>query len=176
MEINVNDIFNFYELRIKCHVVSVNYFAALLGYHFPEHDSDKIREPIRTGYAYIFYSNYHKNIHLKPEHNELCKKAKEEHHKHSTHHMEYYKTVSDIPDIRLYEMLSDWASANFEQKEIIKDKAMAPLPEWFKNVSSLPWTEHQLDIINHAFDIFENKTDNAQVMAIWGPVLEQSDL
>ena len=51
MNINVNDIFDFYELRIKSHVAAVNYFASLLGYHFPEHDGDKVIEPIRTGYS-----------------------------------------------------------------------------------------------------------------------------
>ena len=68
MRIDLNDIFDFYELRLKCHVKSVNYFASILGYHFPEHDNDKNHEPIRTGYAYVFYKNYHKNFYLKSEH------------------------------------------------------------------------------------------------------------
>ncbi len=173
MKIDVNDIFDFYELRIKCHIESVNYFASLLGYHFPEHDSDKVHEPTRTGYAYIFYSDYHKDIHLKPEHRELCNMVHDDHHKHAEHHIEHYKSVSEIPDIRLYEILSDWASADFEQQEIIKDETAVSLREWFKNVSSLPWTEHQLDIINRTFDIFEKKTDHAQISAIWEPVLKK---
>ena len=64
MKIDINEIFTFYELRIKSHVEAVNYFASLLGYHFPEHDSDKVTEQIRTGYAYIFYKTYHKNFHV----------------------------------------------------------------------------------------------------------------
>ena len=176
MKIDLNDIFDFYELRIKCHVESVNYFASLLGHKFPEHDNDKTKEPIRTGYAYIFYSNYHKNFRLKPEYTELCHKAHDDHHRHSAHHIEYYENVSCIPDIRLYEMVSDWASANFEQKEVIKKEGALSLSEWFKSISSLPWTKHQLDIINSAFDIFERKANVQEIMAIWKPVLEKSDL
>ena len=176
MKIDLKDIFDFYELRIKCHVDSLNYFASLLGYHFPEHDNDKVKEPIRTGYAYIFYNQYHKGFHLKPEHIELCHKAHDEHHIHSPHHIEYYKTVSDIPDIRLYEMVSDWASANFEQNEIIKDKNSVSLHKWFESISFLPWTRHQLEIINSAFNTFELKTDMAQISAIWKPVLSEFDL
>ena len=176
MQIDVKDIFDFYELRIKCHIESVNYFASILGYHFPEHDSNKTHEPIRTGYAYTFYSKYHKNFYLRPEHSELCEKAQDDHHKHSPHHIEYYEKVSDIPDVRLFEMLSDWASANFEQKNIIKDNKCGSLREWFKTISSLQWTKHQLDIINSAFDIFEAKTDTEQISTIWKPVLSKSDL
>ena len=176
MKVDLTDIFDFYELRIKCHIESVNYFASILGYHFPEHDSDKTHEPIRTGYAYTFYSKYHKNFHLRPEHSELCKKAQDDHHKHSPHHIEYYKNVSDIPDIRLYEMLSDWASADFEIKNVIKDDKYVSLREWFKTISSLPWTEHQLDIINSVFDILDTNVDRAKISAIWEPVLSKSDL
>ena len=176
MRIDLNDIFDFYELRLKCHVKSVNYFASILGYHFPEHDNDKNHEPIRTGYAYVFYKNYHKNFYLKSEHTELCKKAHDDHHKHSPHHIEYYKNVSSIPDIRLFEMLSDWASANFEQKNIIKEQDSIYLREWFKTISSLPWTNHQMDIINSAFDVFEQKTNTAEITEIWNPILEKADL
>lgn len=176
MKIDVKDIFDFYELRIKCHIESVNYFASLLGYQFPEHDSNKTHEPIRTGYAYTFYSKYHKNFYLRPEHSELCEKAKDDHHKHSAHHIEYYTNVSDIPDIILFEMLSDWASANFEQKNIIKDNNYMSLREWFKSISSLPWTEYQLNIINSTFDIFETKADVTQIIRIWKPVLSKMDL
>ena len=173
MKIDLKDIYDFFELRIACHVRSVNYFASLLGYHFPEHDQDKLQEPFRTGYAYVFYTAYHKNFCLKPEHKELCKQAHDDHHKHSLHHIEYYENVADIPDIRLYEMISDWASANFEQRNIIKAKDSLSLDKWFhNNMSSLPWTEHQTNIILSAFDTLKKQTDTKQIMAIWEPVSE----
>ena len=173
----MDDIFEFYEMRIKCHVESMNYFASLLGYHFPEHDSDKVREPIRTGYAYIFYRTYHKNFRVTPEHEALCKDAWHEHHNHATHHIQYYKSAKDIPDIHLYEMISDWASAKFEQMNIIRESESVPLREWFNNkMANLEWTEHQLDIIKKSFDIICKNTDVETITKIWQPVLEKSDL
>jgi len=174
MKIDLKDIFDFFELRIACHVQSVNYFASLFGYSFPEHDKDKINEPTRTGYAYVFYSNYHKNFCLKPEHLELCKKVQCDHHKHAPHHIEYYESVADIPDIRLYEMISDMASVDFEQRNVIKAQDSMPLQKWFQiNMLSLPWTEHQLGIINSAFDTLKKRTDMEKVLAIWEPLLNK---
>ena len=177
MNIDVKDIFDFYEIRIKSHVDSVNYFAELLGYHFPEHDNDKTVEPIRTGYAYIFYDAYHKNFHPTQQHDDLCQDAKKTHHKHATHHIEFYKDVSEIPDICVYEMVSDWASASFEQQHIIHADDAAPLEKWFENkMSALPWTQHQKEIINNSFKIIGEKTDVNAVKKIWAPVLELADL
>lgn len=177
MNINVNDIFDFYETRIKCHVNSMNYFASLLGYHFPEHDSDKVIEPIRTGYSYIFYKTYHRNFHATPEHEALCKDAINLHHAHASHHIQSYTDVSQIPDVRIYEMVSDWASANFEQMNIIHEPDSVSLTTWFKNkMAQLPWTKHQLEIINKSFEIIDKNTDEEKVKVIWQPVLEKADL
>lgn len=177
MNINVDDIFEFYEMRIKCHVTSVNYFAELLGYHFPEHDGDKIIEPIRTGYACMFYRTYHKNFCPTQQQIELSRDAEKIHHTHAPHHIEHYQNVNEIPDIYLYEILSDWASADFEEKYIINRKSYIPLKPWFdKNMSHLPWTEHQLEIIKKSFQIFAENTDTEILKAIWQPLLEKSDL
>lgn len=177
MNINIKDIFDFYEMRIKCHVESVNYFASLLGYHFPEHDNDKIKEPIRTGYAYVFYDTYHKNFCLTPEYTALCKDAWRIHHEHAPHHIQYYKHVSEIPDIHVYEMVADWASANFEQMNIIHDPDSIPLQTWFDNkMANLGWTKHQLDIIKKSFEIIKENTDPEKVKKIWKPLLQLSDL
>ena len=177
MNINMNDVFDFYENRIKCHVESVNYFAGLLGYHFPEHDSDKVIEPIRTGYAYVFYNTYHKNFHLTDDMSALCKDAHDTHHKHASHHIEAYKNVKEIPDVCLYEIVSDWASANFEQMNIIHDKEAVSLQTWFnRNISQLGWNKHQMDIIQKSFAVFDQKTDANKVKAIWQPLLEHADL
>ena len=177
MNINMTDVFDFYELRIKCHVASVNYFAALLGHQYPEHDSDKIKEPIRTGYAYVFYKNYHKNFHTTQQQDDLCKDAINNHHAFASHHVQHYKNVREIPDNRLYEMMADWASANFEQMHIIRHESAVSLGQWFdRNMSHLPWTEHQLEIIKNAFETFAKKTDMDTVKAIWQPLLSYADL
>lgn len=177
MNIDLNEIFDFFETRIKCHVESVNYFAGLLGCHFPEHDKDKIVEPIRTGYAYIFYRSYHKNTHLLPQQFDLCQDATLLHHNHSTHHVEYYKHVKDIPDVHLYEMVSDWASANFEQLNVLHKPDAVSISQWFdKNMSHLEWSTHQLDIIKKSFEIFDLQTDENKVLDIWKPLIEKSDL
>ena len=177
MNILMSDIFEFYELRISCHIKSMNYFAEILGYHFPEHDGDKVIEPIRTGYAYVFYNTYHKNFHLTPEHEALCKDAGRLHHEHASHHIQAYNTVSEIPDICLYEMISDWSSANFEQMNIIKDKEAVSIEEWFdKNMAQYPWTPHQLEIIKKSFEKIAKETDTKTITQIWQPLLAKADL
>jgi len=177
MNINLDDIFDFYELRIKCHVASMNYFASLLGYHFPEHDSDKVREPIRTGYAFIFYKTYHKNFHATPEHEALCNDAIKLHHEYATHHLQHYQNAQDIPDVNLYEMVADWASANFEQMNIIHEPDSVSLEEWFnKKMANAGWSDHQLEIMKKSFDIINKNTDVEMITNIWQPILEKSDL
>jgi len=172
MKIDVNDIFKFYEVRQMCHVRAMNYFANLLGQSFPTHDGDKVDEPIRTGYAYIVFNEYHPDLHLMDEYFELCENAKRDHHNHSTHHIPYYKSVDEIPDLRILEMVSDWASANFEQKNILKKYDMVPLEQWFQNnLSQLPWTNHQIELIGKSFDIIRKKTDNTAVESIWNVLL-----
>jgi len=176
MKVDVSYIFKFYETRLKCHVTAVNYFASLLGHSFPDHDGDKNKEPIRTGYAYVFYNKYHPDgglLYLKKDYAELCKDAQNEHHKHATHHVQYYSNVSQIPDVRLYEMISDWASANFEQTNILGDTQTPCLEKWFdNNMAHLPWTEHQIDIINKSFKIIREKTDKNKVISIWDELVK----
>ena len=177
MKIDMKDIFEFFELRIKSHITAVNYFAELLGYHFPEHDCNKIIEPIRTGYAYIFYQTYHKNFHPTAEHLALYKEAQDIHHSHTPHHIQYYKHVSEIPDIYLYEMVADWASANFEQKNIIKCTDTKSIEQWFQeNMAQFDWAPNQLEIIKKSFDIIKKNTNAEYVKTIWQPLLEKSDL
>ena len=173
MQVSVDDIFKFCETRIACHVKAVNYFAGILGYAFPEHDDDKTTEPIRTGYAYIFYNNYHPDLHLMNEYFDLCNDAQQIHHKHATHHVQHYDNVQNIPDVILYEMVSDWSSANFEQRNIIKSPDAKPITEWFEqNMAALPWTQHQLDLIHNSLKTIQEKTDTDAVKAIWQDLLK----
>ena len=172
MIINTDDIFKFYEKRIECHIKSVNYFASLLGHNFPDHDRDKVKEPIRTGYAYIFYNNYHPQLNLMNEYFDLCKDAHDTHHKHATHHIEHYDNVQNIPDVSLYEMFADWNSANFEQINILHEPDAILLDEWFdKNMSKLPWSDYQLEIIKKSFETIKEKTDKEIVESIWQELL-----
>ena len=174
MNINVKDIFDFYETRIACHVKSVNYFAKILGYEFPNHDSYKVNEPIRTGYAYLFYKKYHDDFNLTDEYYKLCQDVQKMHHEHVPHHLQYYKNAKDVPDIRIYEMVSDWASASFEQRKIMSDSDCPKLIDWFnQNRAQNNWSEHQLEIIYKAFETIANNTDENAVRQIWVPLVEK---
>ena len=177
MNINVNDIFEFAKLRIECHVRALNYFADMFGLHFPDHDNDKNIEPMRTGYAYKIYADYHKDFHLLFEQERLCVDAKNTHHKHAPHHVAYYQNLHDMPDIRIYEMVCDWASANFERRNIGCLPNSLDLNDWFKeNKLNLDWTPHQLEIIKGALKVINEKTDVDTVYEIWKPVLALTDL
>ena len=70
-------------------------------------------------------------------------------------------------------MVSDWASANFEQSNFLPDKNTPSLEKWFEdNMSHLPWTEHQLGIIKKSFETIKNNTDSKTVINIWKDLLE----
>lgn len=177
MKIKTDDIFEFAKLRIACHVRALNYFAEMFNMQFPEHDGDKNIEPSRTGHAYIIYAMYHKNFHIPDEYEQLCLDAKQHHREHASHHMLHYKNTADIPDTRIYEMVCDWASANFERRKILRAENALSLNDWFKqNKSELDWTPHQLDLIKKALKIINENIDETKVKSFWEPLLELTDL
>jgi len=178
MNIPIADIYEFHRVRTACHIACMNYFAGLLGYHFPEHDNDKGIEPMRTGYAYKNYANYHPDYNLPDNYEELAKIAISTHHEHASHHVDFYNgDVSQIPDIHVIEMVADWASANFEQLYVLRDCPYNTVLEWFNAVmGNKNWTETQLNMIHTAMKTIEEKMDKDAVMKIWKPTLAISAL
>lgn len=164
----LHDIIKYYELFYKCHLQTVNYFASMFGYSFPDHDSDKIQEPFKTIYACEMYNQCFPNHPIPNIYSTQFKDIKNLHHKTALHHVQHYSCVSEIPDINLYEMISDWAAANFALRNIKQDKTILPLEKWFNNnMSQLPWTKHQIEIIKKSFQIIKTKTDRDKLMMIW---------
>ena len=173
----MDDIFEFSKLRIECHVRALNYFAKMFGLQFPEHDGDKNAEPWRTGHAYVIYAMYHKNFHLPPEYEQLCETAKQYHREHAPHHVSSYPDIKDVPDIRIYEMVCDWASANFERRKILCVENALSLNDWFKqNKLNRGWTPHQLDLIKNTMKIINENINENLVRNIWQPILDITDL
>ena len=172
MAIPIEDIYNFHHVRTACHINCMNYFAGLMGYHFPEHDNDKGIEPMRTGYAYKNYANYHPEYNLPDNYEDLAKIAITTHHKHAPHHVDFYNgNVSQIPDVHLIEMVCDWASANFEQLYLLHDCPYETVADWFDaEMSNKNWTDAQLNVIHEAMDFIERHMDKDAVMKIWEPV------
>ncbi len=173
MKISVDKIYEFHRVRTACHVASVNYFANILGYQFPEHDNDKNIEPMRTGYAYKNYAAYHPKYNLPDNYAELFRLAHKTHHEHASHHIEFYDgDVSRIPDVHLIEMICDWFSANFEQVFIQHDCEYATVKEWLDmKMAHLNWSDAQLKIIHEASELLEHERDNDALMKIWEPVI-----
>ena len=178
MHIPVETIIDFHHKRTQCHIDCVNYFAGLLGYHFPEHDNDKNIEPMRTGYAYNNYAKYHPNYNLPANYEDLAKIAITTHHEHASHHVDFYGgDVSKIPNIHLLEMICDWASANFEQVFVLRDYEFETVWEWFNaRMKHLNWTDKQLKMIRETTEFLNERTDKEALMQIWQPALEKSDL
>ena len=173
MKINVEDIFKFHKIRMACHIKSVNYFASLFGYCFPDHDADKNDEQIRIWHAYITYNKYHPELKLLDEYFTLCNDAQQMHYKHASHHVQYYSDVSKIPDIRIYEMVSDWASADFELHNVLKVAETQPLEKWFAdNMSHLSWSEHQIELIKKSLKTIKEKSDKNKIMNIWQDLIK----
>lgn len=173
MSISVETIYEFHKVRTACHVASVNYFAVLIGYHFPEHDNDKNTEPMRTGYAYKNYSEYHPEYKIPDNYSELFDVAHKTHHEHATHHIEFYNgDVSKIPDVQVIEMVCDWFSANFEQVFVLRDYEYRTVIEWFDaTMSDKNWSESQLKTIHETSEFLEKATNTDALMQIWSPVI-----
>lgn len=168
MNIPITEIINFHKQRTLCHVMTMNYFAQLLGYHFPEHDSDKNTEPYLTGYAYYNYVKHHPGSVMLPQQQEIFNKVHDEHHKMQPHHVEHYNSMKEIPDIFLIEMVCDWHSANFEQNIITCENEFASVSDFFnKSLSKLDWSTKQKNTIKNLIDKISKLADYSEVRKIW---------
>ena len=174
MKVSIDKIYEFHKKRTACHVASVNYFAGLLGYQFPEHDNDKNAEPMRTGYAYKNYATYHPEYNLPDNYAELFGVAHKTHHEHASHHIESYSgDVSRIPDVCLIEMICDWFSANFEQVFIQHDLTYATVKSWLDmKIAHLNWSDAQLQIIHETSELLERTRDNDVLVRIWEEICQ----
>ena len=168
MNIPIEEIINFHIKRTNCHVQTLNYFAQILGYHFPEHDSDKYKEPYIFGYAYCNYAKHHKNCAMLPQQKEIFAKVHEEHHKMQPHHIEHYTSMQDISNIALTEMLCDWHSANFEQNFITNENEFSSISDFFqKKMSKLDWSKKQLEYINMVIEKISTTSNYEEIKQIW---------
>lgn len=166
------EIFSFYAKRTQCHIDSLNYFAGLLGYHFPEHDCDKNRELIRTGYAYRVFVLYHPNCGISQAALDACDAAQIEHHKTATHHTEHYQNVSEISKTTLVEMICDWHSADFEQKNILHECNYDSVLDFFTRVMGpKEWTPPQREFILNTIQELGRLADRDRVYEIWRPLV-----
>ncbi len=174
MKTPIETIYEFHEKRTACHISCVNYFAGLVGHHFPEHDNDKNIEPMRTGYAYKNYATYHPEYRLPSNYDELFRTAHDTHHNHASHHVEYYHgDVSRISDVCLIEMICDWFSANFEQVFILHDHEYESVTQWFDaKISHLGWTAIQLKTIGETVKLIERQLNHDDIMKLWLPITE----
>ena len=174
MHIPIEKILNFHEQRTKAHINCVNYFAGLIGYHFPEHDNDKMLGTIRNGYAYAIYKKYHPEFTFTPTQREFYDLAHDDHHKTQPHHLEHYNhDVSRISDMTLIEMICDWHSASFEQRFITHEDSIGlSVYDYFSiNLHHLNWSTHQLGLIQTMFDFLDMYTSHQDVMSIWTPLI-----
>ena len=176
MSISVDKIYEFHKKRTACHVACVNYFAGLVGYHFPEHDNDKNTEPMRTGYAYKNYAGYHSDYKLPQNYDDLFEVAHATHHSHATHHIDFYGgDVTRIPDVCLMEMICDWCSANFEQVYILHDYEYESVSQWFDaKMAWYNWTPAQLKTIRQTIAFLDREKNVDDLKKIWAPVTDEN--
>ena len=175
MNIRLSTIMEFHHRRTQAHVDCLNYYAGLLGYHFPEHDNDKNSGPMQTGYAYANYAKYHPEFYLSDARAELFHEMHAEHHRMQPHHIEHYDDMTGVSDITLIEMICDWHSANFEQNHITHEGGASSVREYFdkelRNRDDLKWSAHQLAIIDEMIDFLALYANFDDIMAIWRPLL-----
>jgi hypothetical protein len=168
MNIPLDDITDFHKRRTRCHIDCLNYFAGLLGYHFPEHDNDKNIEPYLTGYAYHNYAAYHDGCAMPPQWLDAFESVRAEHHRMQPHHTEHYRSMAEIPHARLIEMICDWHSANFEQTNITHENDFADVAQFFElKMSGLDWTPAQRKLILDTIKLIADRADPEIVRGLW---------
>lgn len=176
MAISADKILDFHHKRTTAHINCLNYYAGLLGYHFPEHDNDKLSGPIQRGYAYVNWVKYHPDCKMTMAQRDLYHDMHAEHHKTQPHHIEYYDDISKISDMTLIQMVCDWHSANFEQIFITHETSPQSVIEYFQgfllNKPGLNWTDHQIDLIYQTSTFLDTYSDFDTVMNIWRPILD----
>ena len=174
MLIPIKKILDFHQLRTQSHIDCVNYFAGLIGYHFPEHDYDKMLGTIRTGYAHAVYKKYHPEFTLTETQRELYEMVHDDHHNSQPHHLEHYQNdVSKISDMTLMEMICDWHSASFEQRFITHEDSIGHTvyDYWSTRLHHLNWSEHQITTITEILEFLDMYTNHNDVMKIWSPLI-----
>lgn len=177
MQIDVEKILDFHVRRTNAHVNCMNYFAGLVGYHFPEHDNDKFVGSMKNAYAFIVWAKYHPEFVVPDTYRELFRMMHDEHHKMQPHHLEHYDSVTDIDDITLVEMICDWHSANFEQRFVtFEDRRDFDVRMYFDSVlgdnARYNWTRRQLDLIYQIIDFLEMYANHNEIMKIWRPLMD----
>ena len=173
MIVRLTDIMEFHHRRTAAHIDCLNYFAGLLGYHFPEHDNDKNTGPMRDAYAYANYAKYHPELNLSDARKQLYFDMHDEHHSMQPHHIGHYEHAADIPDVVLVEMVCDWHSANFEQNHVSYEGGAPNVREFFDTEMrhKKDWTDKQIAQIYEMIDFLEIYANFDDVMAIWRPLL-----
>ncbi len=172
MQIPIDEILDFHKKRTNCHIKSLNYFAGLLGYHFPKHDYDKLINPVMIGYAYYNYAKYHHNCKITPQYMDAFDKAHAEHHSTQPHHLEHYADIRAISHDTLIEMVCDWHSANFEQTNITHENEFESVMNFFEQkIAQLHWTDNQRKTIIETIKFLEQHADSQQLYKIWADVM-----
>lgn len=171
MQIPMDEIIAFHQKRTKCHIASLNYFAGLLGYHFPKHDYDKFVDPIQVGYAYYNYARYH-GCKIPKQYLDAFDKAHAEHHSTQSHHREHYRDIREITHDTIIEMVCDWCSANFEQSNITHEDDFESVLDYFEQkIAQLNWTDTQRKTIIETIKFLETHADIQQLYKIWADVM-----
>lgn len=176
MNVRLSTIMEFHQIRTQAHIDCLNYFAGLMGYHFPEHDNDKNSDTMQTAYAYMNYAKYHPEFTLSNARRELWHEMHTEHHRMQAHHLEHYDDVSEISDITLIEMVCDWFSASFEQRYITHEDPNDYTVQQFFDINlrdnpKYKWSKHQIELICSSIDFLEMYSNYDDIMAIWRPLL-----
>ncbi len=168
MQTSIDTIREFFHRRTAAHIAALNYFAELLGYHFPEHDNDKHREPYLTGYAYWVWVQHHPHCKLLPQQEIAFRDAQSEHHRMQPHHVEHYASVRDIPQIVLTEMICDWHSANNETLYLHENPTYPTVIDWFNAcMADRDWTDDQRKYITDTCAYLAATANAAHVTNLW---------
>lgn len=136
-EFSVSDeVKDFYRAKRREHIDAVNDFARKIGYYFPEHDADKLRDPIASMVGPCVWARHH-NLARTPEMSERCRAGIVLHKTSNSHHPEFWKNIADMPEIDIIEMCCDWRAANAAQqntygefKNVLEFYELYALPEY----------------------------------------------
>ena len=171
-QVPTQEMIDFVTDRINRHIKSVNYFASLIGRHYPDHDLDKFDEPLFSryvvGYWYLFNNDTSLADNVTPEFREAFIAAKKPHYQTRSHHTDYWGNPHDMPPVALEEMACDMfamcAEKNMRGLKRAKkflDYWVEDTPQWFQ------YSKEQDSIMRDLFAKLEARWNRDDFLKIW---------
>ncbi|MDR2770380.1 MAG: DUF5662 family protein [Rickettsiales bacterium] len=181
-DVVVTDAMEEYFLRrLFRHRLSVNYFAELVGYHFPEHDASKLCRSEYSPYILRIWDLHVEPLPMSARQRASVSIAADHHYFFNPHHAQYWGAhTRSIPEPIMIEMSCDISAVHFE-KELIRYRGQpnrhASAREYFitEEFPKYDFSDKQKKFLTDMTDELAGKIKPEDFADIWRRPLKYGD-